>query len=890
MSSFSTALHYNEEMLTPILSTKLYIPPPRPNAISRPRLIGRLNAGLHRKLTLVSAPAGFGKTTLVSAWIDVCGRQAAWLSLDDADNDAMRLLVHMIAALRTIDTSIGERVLNMLQSIQPTADSTLTVLISDIAETPHKFVLVLDDYHTLNSRSIDAAMAFLIDHMPPNMHLVIATRTDPHLPLARLRARDQLTELRAADLRFNAAESAEFLQQTAGLQLAAEAVNTLEKRTEGWIVGLQLAALSMQGQPDAHRFIDAFAGDHPFVLDYLVEEVLQNQPAHVQAFMLRTSILERLCAPLCDALINDPAISGQEALDYLERANLFLIPLDDQREWVRYHHLFAEALQARLLKQQPDLVPSLHRSASLWYTQHNAPDDAIQHALAGHDYTRTADLLEQQWSYLNLTYFQSPRWLGWVKALPDELVRGRFALNVGYAWELLNIGDLDAAETRLQDAERWLQTQPERAALHDSPEFLSLWAQLYLARTYHAQARGDFPTAVHHARRGLEIAADTDYLTRAVAASLLGLSYWANGDLDAAYQLIAEGMASFHQAGNPSFGISPASALADIRRTQGRLHDAIGAYERSLQIVLDHGEPVLQGAADLYLGMSLLYDEMGDGENTRLYRQRSETLGEQAASPGWKSRHALSQAQFQAGEGHFDAALSLLNTAERLQYSSPLPDMRPIPAQKARLWIKQGKLHHALAWADERGLTIDGELSYLSEYEYITLVRLLMAVDQHGDALRLSDRLLAAAQDRITSRIELLNLQALVHHARGDIAAALVPLERALSLAAHGGFYRIFLDEGATMRDLLATARRIMPEYVDRLLATPSVQPLIDPLSPRELDVLRLIADGLSNQAIGDRLFLALSTVKGYVANIFGKLHVERRTEAVARARELGLL
>ncbi|MBN8638053.1 MAG: helix-turn-helix transcriptional regulator [Anaerolineae bacterium] len=873
-------------MLTPILSTKLYIPPPRPNAVPRPRLIGRLNAGLHRKLTLVSAPAGFGKTTLVSVWIGACGRQAAWLSLDDADNDTMRLLLHVIAALRTIDASIGERMLNMLPSIQPTADSTLTVLINDLAATPHKFVLVLDDYHTLNSRSIDAAIAFLIEHMPPNMHLVIATRTDPHLPLARLRARDQLTELRAADLRFNAAESVEFLQQVAGLHLAAEAVNTLEKRTEGWIAGLQLAALAMQGQPDAHRFIDAFAGDHPFVLDYLVEEVLQNQPAHIQTFMLRTSILERLCAPLCDALINDLALSGQEALDYLERANLFLIPLDDRHEWVRYHHLFAEALHARLLKQQPDLVRSLHLSASLWYGQHNAPEDAIQHALAGHDYPRAADLLEQHWSYLNLTYFQSPRWLGWVKALPDELVRGRFALNVGYAWELLNVGNLDAAETRLQDAERWLQTHP----IHDSPEFLSLRAQLSSARAYHAQARGDFPTAVHHARHVLEIVADTDDFTRAGAASVLGLSYWATGDLEGAYQFIAEGMANFHRAGNPSFGISPTFALADIRHTQGRLHDALGAYERSLQIVRDHGEPVLQGATDLYLGMSLLYDEMGDGENARLYRQRGETLGEQAAFPGWKIRHALAQAQLQAGAGHFDAALSLLDTAERLHYSSPLPDMRPIPAQRARLWIKQGKLQHALTWADERGLTSDGVLSYLSEYEYITLVRLLIALEQHDDALRLSDRLLAAAHDRIASIIELLNLQALVHHARGDTAAALVPLERALSLAADGGFYRIFLDEGATMRNLLVMARGIMPEYVDRLLATQSVQPLIDPLSPRELDVLRLIADGLSNQAIGDRLFLALSTVKGYVANIFGKLHVERRTEAVARARELGLL
>lgn len=877
-------------MLTPILSTKLYIPPPRPNAIPRPRLIGRLNAGLHRKLTLVSAPAGFGKTTLISAWIGASGRQGAWLSLDDADNDPMRLLMHVIAALHAIDTSIGERVLSTLQYSPPTADSTLTLLINDIAALSHKFILVLDDYHALNSPPIDAAITFLIDHMPPNMHLVIATRKNPHLPLARLRARDQLTELRAADLRFNAVEVAEFLQQAAGLKLGMEAVNTLEQRTEGWIAGLQLAALSMQGQPDANRFIDGFAGNHPFVLDYLVQEVLQNQPAHVQAFMLNTSILERLCAPLCDALMDDPSMSGQEALDYLERANLFLIPLDDRREWYRYHHLFAEALRARLFRQQPDLAQSLHRAASGWYTQHGMPDDAIQHALAGHDFTHAADLLEREWSYLNITYFQSPRWLGWVKMLPDELVRGRFGLSVGYAWELLNIGEMDAAETRLEDAERWLQTQSDGAAFYGSAEFDSLQARLSSGRAYHAQSTGDFPKAIYHANRVLERAVETDYFTRANVVSMLGLSSWANGDLDAAYQFIADAMANFHRAGNPSFGISPAFALAEIRRVQGRLHDAIGVFERSLQIVLDHGEPVLQGTADLYLGMSTICHEMGDEDNARLNSQRAEALGEQAGFPGWKLRLVLSQAHIQAGKGQFDTALSLLDTAERLHYSSPLPEIRPIPAQKARLWIKQGKLHQALAWADERGLAIDGELRYLSEYDYITLVRLLMALEQYDDALQLSDRLLAVAHDRIASRIELLNLQALVHDTRGDTAAAFVPLERALSLAADTGFYRIFLDEGASMRELLAKARGILPETIARLLALPSVQPLIDPLSSRELEVLRLIAHGLSNQAIGDRLFLALSTVKGHVASIFSKLHVERRTEAVARARELGLL
>ena len=442
-------------MSTSILATKLYIPPPRPKVVLRPRLVERLDEGLHHKLTLISAPAGFGKTTLVSEWVASCERATAWLSLDEGDNDLARFLAYLVAALQTIMADMGEGVLAVLQSPQPPPiESMLTALLNEITATPDDFILVLDDYHVMDAQPVDHALTFLLEHLPPQMHLVIATREDPQLPLARLRARGQLTELRAADLRFTPSEAAEFLNRVMGLNLSADDIAALETRTEGWITGLQMAALSMQGRSDTASFIQAFTGSHRFVLDYLVEEVLQRQPEHMRSFLLQTAVLDRLNGSLCDAVTGRE--DGRGMLETLERGNLFVIPLDDRRQWYRYHHLFADVLQTRLMEEWPDQVSALHRRASVWYEQNGLPSDAIRHALAAEDFERAADLIELAGPVVEESS-QTATWLGWVRALPDELVRARPVLSVWYAYALLGRGEMEAAEARLTDAERWLE-------------------------------------------------------------------------------------------------------------------------------------------------------------------------------------------------------------------------------------------------------------------------------------------------------------------------------------------------------------------------------------------------------------------------------------------------
>src|SRR5438874_2467336 len=457
-------------MPTPILATKLYLPPLRPNVVSRPRLLERLNEGLHRKLTLIAAPAGFGKTTLVSEWVAFIERartRTAWLSLDEGDNDPARFLAYLIAALQTIAATIGDGVLGVLQSPQPPpTEAILTALLNEITTLPDNFVLVLDDYHVIDAKPVDMALTYLVEHLPPQMHLVIATREDPQLPLARLRARSHLTELRAADLRFTASEAAAFLNQVMGLSLSAADIAALEDHTEGWIAGLQLAALSMQGHHDVAAFIRAFAGDHRYIVDYLVEEVLQRQPEPVRRFLLQTSILDRLSGPLCDAVTGQR--EGNARLEALERGNFFVVPLDDTRHWYRYHHLFAEVLSAQLLAEQPNQVATLHRRASAWYEQHGSTVDAIRHALAAFDFGRAADLVELAVPAMARSR-QEATVLGWLKALPDELVRARPVLSVHYAGALLLHGVLEGVEARLRDAEQWLDTKTDRGELALAP-------------------------------------------------------------------------------------------------------------------------------------------------------------------------------------------------------------------------------------------------------------------------------------------------------------------------------------------------------------------------------------------------------------------------------------
>ena len=909
-------------MVDAILTTKLYIPPARSELVSRPRLIDRLTDGLTRKLIVISAPAGFGKTTLLGEWVGHSELPVAWVSLDESDNDLPRFLTYVVAALQTIDTDLGAAALSDLQSPQPLpTESILTSLINEVTETSQDFILVLDDYHRIEVRPIHDALTFLLDGLPPQMHLAIATRSDPPLPLARLRGRGELSELRAADLRFTANEAATYLNQVMGLDLSAEEVAALENRTEGWIVGLQMAALSMQGREDSANFVRAFTGSHHFVIDYLLEEVLQRQPERVRQFLVQTAILDHLNGPLCDAVTGQE--DGRGMLESLERGNLFVVPLDDEREWYRYHHLFADVLQARLMEEQPNQIPDLHRRASEWYEQSDLPSDAIRHALAGEDFERAAGLVELAAPAMRRSR-QDATIQDWVKELPDELVRARPVLSVVTAWALLNGGELEGVEARLQDAERWLDTAadmrepPEARALElgvaemvvvDEAQFRSLPASIANARAYRAQALGDLPGTVTYTRLALDLLPEDDDYERGTTASLLGLAYWASGDLEAAHRTFAEGLASLQMGGGILVAITGAFILASIRAAQGRLHEAVSTLEQSLQLAAELGEHVPPGTAELHVGLSELHREQGDLEAATQHLLRGEALGKQASLPFFEYLWWVARARIKKAQGELDGAIELLQKAERLYQRTPLPDVHPIGALKTRVWVAQGRLTEGLGWARERDLSVEDDLSYLREFEHITLARVLIARyrservdDTIHDAMGLLERLLKAAEEGewTGSVIEILLLQALAYQAQGDVSPALAPLERALTLAEPEGYVQIFVDEGPPMAALLreAAKNRIAPNYVSQLLTalgkaegtTPVAQLSIEPLSERELEVLRLLGTELKGPEIARELVIALSTVRTHTKSIYSKLNVNNRRAAVKRAAELDLI
>ena len=933
-------------MPTPILATKIFAPPLRPEIVPRPRLMQHLNEGLHRKLTLIAAAAGFGKTTLISEWVTHGRLNVAWLSLDEGDNDLVRFLAYLIAALQTVpkDAAAGNTTLlgavawDALHASQlVSAEAILTTLLNDIATIPAPVILVLDDYHLIDAPAIDNALTFLLQHLPPKMHLVITTREDPNLPLARLRAQRQLTELRASDLRFTLPEATDFLNQVMSLSLTPQDIATLETRTEGWITGLQLAALalqgtiSLQGQEDATRFIQSFSGSHRFVMDYLVEEVLRQQPDSIQTFLFRTSILTRLCGPLCDAVLRSTPGSGQATLTYLERANLLVIPLDHQREWYRYHHLLADALQTRLLKENPNQVADLHLRASFWYEENTFGPEAIHHALAAQAFERAADLIEPARSVMRGNQFRSTTWLGWARALPDEFIRTRPQMAIGFAWEMLFSGELEAAASRLQDVDRLLaqarrtpkpaMTGTASKAAMNEEELQALRALSAIAWAFHAQARGDVAGTEEHARRALALASEADYYTRGFASSLLGLACLTNGALAAAFTYLVEARANLRGAGNLLFATSVTYILADIRMTQGRLREAIATYEQALHLVTAHGAPLLPGTANLYLGLGELAHEQGHWEAAREYLRQSEEIGQQGALDNWPYSLYLVQAQMKQTQGDLDGALVLLDAAARLYHRNPVPDLRPAAARRARLWLRQGRLADAFAWAHECGLSFTDDLAYRREFEHITLARVLLASyaqNQHEQTLReaidLLERLWQAAEagGRRGSEIEILVLLALAYQAQGNLPLALGRLEMALALAEPEGYVRVFVDEGRPMAELLVQVKAqdgAITAYTQELLkvftelsgdqstdltagSVPSLDldPPAELLSQREREVLQLVAQGLSNNEIAAQLYLAVDTVKGHNRRIFVKLQVGRRTEAVRRGRELGLL
>lgn len=897
-----------------LLQTKLYVPRLRPSLVPRPRLIEALNQGLTGKLTLLSAPAGFGKTTLVSEWIADGERPFAWLSLDERDSDLTRFLIYFIAALQTVVAKTGDQLLEWLQNPQPPPPETLlTDLLNAIAAMPEAFGLVLDDYHLVDAPQVDQAVAFILENLPPQMHLVLTTREDPNLPLPRWRVRRQLTELRASDLRFTAAETAEFLSEVMGLNLAEDHIAMLEARTEGWIAGLQLAALSMQGRKDVSGFIEAFAGDNRHIVDYLVEEVLQRQPEPIRHFLLQTAILDQLSGPLCAAVTQQS--DGRARLQALEQGNFFLIPLDDRRYWYRYHHLFADVLRLHLHAELSEQVPALHRRASAWHAQNGWPAEAIRHALAGEDFEQAANLIERSVPEMQQNR-QEARLLSWFQALPESVFRNRPVLTVHYAGTLLQNGHLDGVERWLREAERWLEMPAdsrEQPIYVDEADFQRLPGSVAMYHAGIALIRGEVANTIRYAEQVLNLAPVDAQLLRGAATSLLGLAFWTSGDLERAYQMFADGMAYLQRVGFISDLIGGSVTLADIRIAQGRLREAMDIYKHGLQLATKQIPP-LRGAADMHVGMSDLSREHNDLNSARQHLMKSKELGEINGLPKNPYRWRIAMARLREAEGDLEGALNLLEEAAPLYVGDFSPNVRPVQALKARVWLAQGRLDEALGWVRQQGLSAEDALSYLREFEHMTLARLLLARFENGrsphtlhEAAALLDRLLnfAEAGGRMGVVIEILVLQARARQRQGDIPAALAALGRALDLAEPEGYVRVFLDEGAPLIELLreTAVQATMPGYAQKLLeafkkeqaSSSSASPapphsLVEPLSQREIAILRLFQTELSGPEIADELVIALSTVRTHTKGIYSKLNVNSRRAAVKRAIELGLI
>ncbi|HEX6555617.1 MAG TPA: LuxR C-terminal-related transcriptional regulator [Ktedonobacteraceae bacterium] len=911
----STAQRAHGDPFTPLLSTKLHVPRLRAQLVSRPQLTEHFQAGIQGSLTLISAPAGFGKTTLLAQWRAESHMPVAWLSLETEDNEPVRFFSYLIATLQTLDPGIGTSALGLLQTPQPAAlEAVLTLLTNDLSVgQAEDFALVLDDYHLITAEPIHRSVTYLVEHLPLRMHLVLATRADPPLPLARLRAGGQLCEVRAADLRFATEETSTFLQSVMGLALSPQEIDLVQSRTEGWIAGLQFAALSLRGRAPSHvsTYLASFSGSNRFVLDYLSEEVLARQPAEVQAFLLHTSILDRLSRPLCEAVTEQKG--SQAMLEALERANLFVAALDDERGWYRYHPLFAEVLSSRLQQVAPGLVPELHRRASSWYEQHEMLVEAVQHALAAPDLERAARLIEQHgMSFALQGGVQTV--LGWLDALPDAMVRTHARLCLYSALMLMFTNQLDAAEIRLHDAEKCVQADM-------SPDFArSILGWVAAVRANLALFSGDLARCIALAQQTLALVPETEVLLRSAAATGPAHAFLVNGDVTAEVErLVAATAAPLRATGDLFALLTSMTLLARLQVLQGRLRQAATTYEQVVHVV--PGRELLQvlvGSAGYYFGRGDLLREWNDlDEASRFLAQGMElvrgtlTVDATVVTQGYTALARLEMARRDYGRAL--ATLDAFTQLARQRHFVPHLVAHGL-AVRAQVELAQDHLAAVIRWADASGLSTEDDLSYLHEREYLTLARVRITQgrkDSAGnflqDALGLLARLLedAEAKARMGSVLEILLLRALAFDAQGQRTQALAALERALLLAEPEGYIRLFVDEGGPMLALLrqAHARGIAPGYVATLLSafgelgatasllrTSCADSLVEPLSERELAVLRLLVAGLSNAAMAQELVITVGTVKRHVNSIYTKLGVTSRTQAVARVHALQLL
>lgn len=902
-----------------LLATKLRTPHPRVGWVARPRLVRQLQAGTERELVLVCGPAGFGKTSLLAAWAQGHDRPVAWLSLDAGDNDPVRFWRHVTAALESVQPGVAERVGPVVPGAAATPFAgAVTALVNEFAATTAEVSLVVDDYHVVESSDVHRSMEFLLDHLPSALHVVLASRSDPPLPLARLRARGQLVELRAGDLRFTHEEAAQLLRTEVGTHLADPVVAALGDRTEGWAAGLHLAALSLQGRGDVARFVAEFSGSHRFVLDYLTEEVLERLPAELRTFLLETSVLDRLCGPLCDAVVGRP--DGQQLLEAVERASLFLIPLDEERRWWRYHHLFADLLRANLHAQFPGRAPELHRAAATWYADHGLPDDAVRHALAAGDTARAAELAEEHLEEQVWRRAQGATIAGWLAALPSEEIHRRPLLTLGQAVAALMAGRLDAVEPLLATAERALErapAEPYRASLDRRFSVLAnIPAGIAVCRADLARMRGDAEAEQAFARVALSHVTEQDDLLGSVARYQVAFGDWLAGRVAAAERGLAEVFAE--RVASAQHDLLPRAAfdLGAVQLARGQLRTAARTFE--LGFAVTDGDGPSPSAGMLHVGLAEVHFERDElAEAQRLVATGIEHCRRLAYLPALIAGLIL-LARLRLAEGDPAGALAAVEEADRAMPQAVADPRLPVSALRAHLAVARGDLTEAGQWVRTAGLSVEDEPVYLREPEYRVFARLLVARGDPVAALAVLERwrALAVDQGRGVSIVRLRLSEVLAHDAAGDHTAALRALAEALTLAAPEGYLRVFLDEGAPVAALLrelAVGRRL-EQLGARKVPGAFLQELVEafdrhgtrgrprrgggvaapglpvPLSTREHEVLTLMASGHPNRAIAEKLFITVDTVKRHVTHVFEKLAVANRTQAVARARELGLL
>jgi LuxR family transcriptional regulator, maltose regulon positive regulatory protein len=929
-----------------LLATKLYVPRRQPGFVPRPRLVDRLDAGLARGLTLVCAPPGFGKSMLLADWAAGLDRPVAWLSLDAGDNDPARFWRHAVAALGLVRPGIVERLTPLLGPPPPPSfEGLVSALINELAAhgDDGDVILVLDDYHLIDAQAVHASVTFLLEHRPSALRVVLASRADPPLPLARLRVAGQLAELRAAELRFTTEEATALLREAIGDELPKPTVAALVARTEGWAAGLQLAGLSLQpardaGHPlreqtDITASVAAFGGSHRYVLDYLTEEVLERQPAPMREFLLETSVLERLSGELCDAVTG--RTGSQAMLEAIERANLFLVPLDEVRGWWRYHQLFADLLRARLRQQRPDRARQLHRNAAAWSEDHGLADDAVRHALAAGDAAWAARLVERHADAL-LERSEGETLQRWLAALPAELVGARPRLLLARANLALVSVDVEAFEVPLDAAERALAGAPELIEEPYEPSvgrqsslLANLPAVLALGRAHLAELRGDAEGTWSFAARAQALVHEGEWMLEALVQAHLAVANYLRGRLAEAEQGFAASIARARAAGEHYVAVRACELLGQVQRARGRLDAALGTYQQVLEIAAPPGQPVLAPAGRAYVGMAEVAYQRSELDTALRYLSEGIPLCRQLAhalrgAPQPLATGLATLAWIRQAAGDAAGAREAMAEAEGVAPDPGVTSMlNPVPAQCAQLLLAQGDLAAAVRWTEQRRLSADDEPSYTREREYLVLARVLLAQDQPDQALPLLERLhaAAAAQGRIGSLIEVQALRALALAATRQEAAALTVLAEALTLAWPEGYIRVFADEGGAMVALLgqlvAAQRRdrstggpVPLEYLGRLVRafepdaaheapprSPAVGQratalpcLFEPLSERELEVLRLLAAGKRNREIAQELWVGLDTVKKHVTHILDKLGATNRTEATTRARELGLL